>query len=390
MDLRFLDQSSEVTPLLVRLYDNQRLYGLARDKKPEARKELTTAVVELLGMDLSPRESELIADVLIELMRQAEMDLRRALAARMAALENVPLRLILQIVNDEIEVASPVLRESPVLGEMDLAYIIKSKSAEYWRAIAERKSMSNKIVEMLADTRDLDTAVTLVKNENIHLSATAVGTLSDIAREFEDVAKPLLMRDEVDAKVAEMLYRYVGEELKSYIKSNFADNASDVLGSVDETVSDFVEETQNLAPEVAANDRGLEDIKAYSPYAPTKDMIELARTMKSRGLLGINHVVDTLRQGRLRAFIAQFSVYADLEIKTVFDILSRENGKSLAIVAKALGIVKSDFISIYLLTNRIRNEGKPVNLEAMNKAGSHFDSIKADEACKIMDDSLRQ
>ncbi|MCK6418949.1 MAG: hypothetical protein L6Q57_08470, partial [Alphaproteobacteria bacterium] len=109
MDLGFLDKSSHVTPLLVKLYDSHKIYTLAHDKKPEARQELTKAVLELLDMDLNPREGELIADVLIALIRQAERDLRQALAERLCAMDNVPLRLVLHMANDEIDVARPVL-----------------------------------------------------------------------------------------------------------------------------------------------------------------------------------------------------------------------------------------------------------------------------------------
>jgi hypothetical protein len=128
MDLSFLDKSSDVTPLLVRLYDSHKLYGLAKDKKPLARAELMSIISDLLGMNLSPRESELIADVLIALMRQAEKDLRQALAERLSMLEKVPLRLILQISHDEIEIAAPVLRNSPFWANSTL-YISSNRKA---------------------------------------------------------------------------------------------------------------------------------------------------------------------------------------------------------------------------------------------------------------------
>jgi len=151
MDLSFLDKSSNVTPLLVRLYDSHKLHGLAQDEKPLARVELVTAVSELLEMELSPRESELMADVMISLMRQAEVDLREALAERLAVLDNVPLRLVLQLSNDEIDVARPVLKKSTVLGDMDLIYIVKSKGPEYWQAIAQREEISNQVINLLSD-----------------------------------------------------------------------------------------------------------------------------------------------------------------------------------------------------------------------------------------------
>src|SRR6056297_3340090 len=110
MDLSFLSKtSSQVTPILVKLYDSHKLYGLAKDKKPEARGELTSAVVELFDMQLSNNEQELIADVLMELLRQAEIDLREALAHKLAARDDIPLRLALEMANDEIPVAKPIL-----------------------------------------------------------------------------------------------------------------------------------------------------------------------------------------------------------------------------------------------------------------------------------------
>ena len=70
MDPRLFEQTPDIAPILVRLYDSHRLYNLAKDETPLARAELTSAVVDLLKRNnLAPREQELIADVLISLMR---------------------------------------------------------------------------------------------------------------------------------------------------------------------------------------------------------------------------------------------------------------------------------------------------------------------------------
>ena len=107
-------------PMLVKLHDSHKLYSLAQDKQPLAQSELSTAMAELLDMQTTPREEELIADVLIGLMRQAEIDLREALSEKLSIMENVPLRLALHIANDEISVAKPVLKNSIALGDLDL------------------------------------------------------------------------------------------------------------------------------------------------------------------------------------------------------------------------------------------------------------------------------
>src|SRR6056297_122186 len=123
-----------------------------------------------------------MADVMISLMRQAEIDLREALAERLAVLDNVPLRLVLQLSNDEIDVARPVLKQSPVLSDMDLIYIMKSKGPEYWQAIAQREHMSNQIMNLLSDTRDVETGIALVENEKITLTEHTLNVLSEVAQ----------------------------------------------------------------------------------------------------------------------------------------------------------------------------------------------------------------
>ncbi len=371
MDLSFLDKSSNVTPLLVRLYDSQKLNGLAKDEKPLARAELISAVSELLEMELSPRESELIADVLIGLLRQAELDMREALAERLAVIDNVPLRLVLQLANDEIEVANPILSQSPVLGDLDLIYIIKSKGPAYWQAIARRQEMSNQVLNLLSDTRDLDTAIELTKNEDIVLTDHALGVLSDMAQNSDDLAQPLLRRDEVTTDVAKALYKYVGEELKTLIKTEYGVEEGSIIDAVDEVIVELVEAGE-----------------AVSEFAPTFSMLKAAERYKEKGLLTLKLMLGALRRGQIQAFIAQFSKYTGLDSKTTLEVMSQSSGQGLAVACKAYDISKEDFVSIFLLTNRIRNQGRMVDLTDMTKAINYYNRIKQEVARGIIENSL--
>ena len=371
MDLSFLDKTSTVTPLLVRLYDSHKLYGLASDDKPLARAELTSAVSELLEMELSPKESELIADVLIALMRQAEIDLREALSERLAILENVPLRLILQMANDEIPVAAPVLSKSPVLGDMDLIYIIKSKGPKYWQAIAKRENMSNQIMNLLADTRDIDTTIQLVKNKKINLTEYSLTILSDLAQQSDALAAPLLRREEVGPELAKVLYAYVGEEIKEQVKTLYGFEAQSVVQAVDEVIVEMVEASESV-----------------SEFTPNKAILRAADRYKQKGLLTIKLMLGTLRRGQIAAFVAQFSRYSGLPPKTTLEILSQTSGQGLAVACKAFDVPKEDFISIFLLTNRVRNHGRMVALNDMTKAINYFNRIKPEVARSIIENSL--
>ncbi len=370
MDLHFLDKASGLTPLLVKLHDTQKLYALAKDKQPLARAELISVITTLFDMDLSARESELVADVLIVLMRQAERDLRCALSEKLSTMDNVPLRLILQISNDEIDIAAPVLRQSNILGELDLIYIIKSKSARYWREIAARKQLSDQVMNILADTRDFGTALALAENNGIKLTEHTLSVLADLARDSETIAAPLLRRDEVTRDLAANLYRFVGEELKQYIVEHHGVEARPLTEAIDEIVLEFV-------------DAGEEE-----QLAPPPSTLKMAERLKQKGLLNVNTMLGMLKRGQMQSFVAMFTEYTGLSADTTVSILRQSSGQGLAVTCRAFDISKQEFISLYLLSNRLRNGGKMVDLKDITRAISYYDRIQPAIAKGIIGNSM--
>lgn len=365
MDLTQLDKASSITPLIVRLYDNQQLYSLARDKKPEARRELTQAVAEILEKNVGESENELIADILIALTRQAEMDLRQAIAERIAGMDNVPLRLILQLANDEIEIAAPVLRASPVLGDLDLVYIIKSRGAKYWQEIAARKVLSAYMINMLAETRDMGTALALTENKTISLPDNALSILTELAETSDALANPLLHRPEMKPDLAAKLFHFVGEELKAFIKAHYKVEPTEVLKAVDDVVEEMAAAAQNS-------------------FMPTDSMLAAAAQQQEKKLLTIELMISCLRRGQIASFVAQFTAYTGLSVKTVETILTQNRGQGLAVACRAFDIPKPDFISIFLLTNPMRSKARIVDLKDMGRAIEYYDRLKQQLAREIL------
>lgn len=358
-------------PISVQLGDVENLYYLARDKRPESRAQLTHEISSILEADVTPAEGEMVADVLIELLRQAERDLRQAISEKLSLLDGVPLRLVLQMANDEIEIAKPVLVQSPVLGDMDLMYIIKSKTEEYWQAIATRKTLSDQVIDVLADTKDFDTSLALAENESIKLTQHAMTALSDLARGSDVMAMPLLRRAEVPEDLAIALYKYVGEEIKSFITKNYDVDAQKVSAVVDQTVGEF------------GKPASAEDCQ------PEKHMVEAAKAANSREMLTVAGMLGTLRRGNLRSFAAQLSVFTELPSDVVTKILMQRNGQGLAILAKAFGIEKQDFISIFMLTSKFWNQGQLVEPSEIKTAVEYYNRATPDVAKQIIKGKLQ-
>ena len=354
-------------PIGALLGNTNKLYNLARDKNPAARVELSKTIGHILETDVTTRESELVADVLIQLMRQAEKDLRQAVSEQISLLDNVPLRLVLQLANDDIEIAKPMLMNSMVLGDLDLMYIVKAKTTEYWQAIATRENISDELIDVLADTEDLETALALVDNMNITLTNHALITLSDIAQNSEVLALPLLRRDDVAGDVASKLYQYVGQEIKEFISNNYNfEGQCEVSKEIDRSVEEFVSPA-------TPND-----------FMPDEYMLNTARGFKKKGELNVRLMLSTLRRGHMKSFVAQFSVHIGVPTEVIGQILSQTHGQGLAIAAKASGIDKQDFLAIFMLTNKIWNHGLMVDPHDIKSAIDYYNRATPEMAVKIL------
>ncbi len=366
-----LEKSPQMAPLLVRLHESHKLYSLAKDQDPLAQVALTNAVVDLLEVELSPREQELLTDVLITLIRQAEMDLRQALAERLAVISDVPLRLALHMANDDIIVAAPVLRKSLALSDLDLIYIIKSKGASYWQAIAARALLSSNVIDVLADTREQDTVIVLAKNERIQLTSYAIDILVEMSKADDVVAKPLLMRTGLPESLARTLYEHVGAELKEYISGYFGVEGNRAQGAVDDLILEFVEATN-------------------TEFMPSAQMMEAAEQFANQGLLNLQLMLESLQKGRIASFIALFSRYTGISAQKVHDFLKQSCPKGLAIACRAFSIQKGDFSRIYLMTHRMRAAGQVVNQKDMMEVLTYFDKVRPETAQRIVNSSLAE
>lgn len=364
MNFEALEKSPQVAPLLVRLYDTQNLYALADNKNSQdSRLELTTIMVDLLNVRLSPKESELITDVLLGLMKRAEQDLRAALSERISALDSVPLRIVLSLANDDVSVADPVLRQSPILQDLDLLYILHAKGVGHGRSIAQRKGLNETLINALIDTKDLEIAVNLSENDGIKLTEYAYKSLLAMSRSDARLARPLILREDLPAEIAREMYTFVSDELKKNLAKKFGKEAGFVIGFLDDVTQEMTD--GNEIPEENVHDR----------------LLAAARNLQRRGELKPHDMISTLRRGQIVTFMAQFSVYMDLPMETIKSMVRRDKGKGLAIACKAKDVSKADFVSLYLLTEKIRSSAKRVfSHQELSRIMTMYDEINLEDA----------
>jgi uncharacterized protein (DUF2336 family) len=366
MKIDYFGTQSEVIPVLVDMFDSQALFDLASDKSPKAREELVNKVIALLDVPLSMREKELAADILIDLMRQAERDLRAAIAQRLATMDDVPLRVMLSIARDEIDVAAPLLEHSESLNELDLFYVIKNTGAAHWRVIAKRKQMTDDLIMTLAQTNDYETALNIAENESLFLSEEVASVLVDLSMEQNDLAVPLARRNDVPKAMIQAIYNEVGDVIRQKLDGVLS--KADLM-AVDQTV-------EELSRGAAVTKHGIE--------LPTKAQIQEAKAAKAKGVLNTKMLINTLKRKQTASFIAQFCVLTNLPVKRLLKALQETSGQKLAIVAKAFGFSRVDFIALYTLSAYIRGQNDAVQTSDVQRATEHYAMIGKGAAKQLL------
>lgn len=359
-----LERSPTIAPLLAQLHNRSAQYQ--EDKSRDHHDVMAQIMADLLCLDLKPTESELVTDVLLELMRQAERDMRRMLAERLATEQDVPLRMIQHLANDEISVAESILRKSTILQEMDLIYIIKSHGSEHWQAIAHRTDLTDQVVNVLADTHDVETAVTLSENTAITLTDYAFSQFVPMAGEHDVLARPLLTRPDLPKEIASRLYEVVGEELKQSLSACFPEGSAQASSVVD----DILLEAKQAA---------------RAEYMPSDKLVQAAYVLKQKGALEVGSMLSNLKRGMVASFIAQFCAHTDMTPDTILAAITQQSGQDLAVICKAFDVRKTDFISFYLMTHRLRKSYQPViDSHQFMMAISTYDRVKKADALHVL------
>jgi uncharacterized protein (DUF2336 family) len=127
---------------------------------PRRRGEIAHAISQLFFQDaenLRPDVIDLFDNLLIDLVPHAELASRVDLAERFSRLNNAPRHLVSQLAREnEIAVAGPVLRHSPVLDDAALLEIARLKGQGHLLAMSERPTLSAVITDVLVERGDRD------------------------------------------------------------------------------------------------------------------------------------------------------------------------------------------------------------------------------------------
>jgi uncharacterized protein (DUF2336 family) len=169
--------------------------------------------------DLTEDERAEAHQILRLMARDAEEQVRRALAVTLKASPLVPRDVANRLARDIESVALPVLNFSPVFSDEDLAEIVRLGSPVKQKAIARRPILTERVTTVIAEVADPEAVQTAAENPGADFSEQGLQAAIDRFEASETVLASIALRNALPATVSERLVTLVSGELRDQLIS---------------------------------------------------------------------------------------------------------------------------------------------------------------------------
>jgi uncharacterized protein (DUF2336 family) len=345
------------------------LMELAHGRHEGDRERLLLAVADLC--DASPEAARpelqtLLDDVFMALVVEAERHIRRALAERLATATWAPPSLINVLALDDIDIARPIILSSPLLQDTDLIRLLVEATIEHQIEVARRPKLASKVVDAIVDGGEPAVMTALANNPTAQITDKAMARLVEAAKRVASLRSPLARHPKLNKILAEQLYAYVGEALKSAICERFQVDAS----AFDPEISAAVASASG-ANFVVARDGERQDMEE-----------RLIAKLESAGQLRPGYLVRALKEGKLSLFMSALSSLGGFSIVDLKRACNAPDPELLALACAAVSIDRSAFPDVLTMVRDL-NDGKPAGDAAGGKRAAAAFNRTPEGAAKV-------
>ena len=347
--------------------DSDYLIKLARNKSQESRANLSKVILDLFGEKegvLTDRERTLMFGILQSVVMEIEMSVRQSVATRLAGMDDVPDDLVVQLANDDIAVAFPMLSESGLLRDAQLIDVIRMRTMEHQLAVAMRREVSESVSSALVETGHESVIVTLLKNPNARISDNTMEYLVQQSQRVDSFQEPILHRGDLQPDLAKRMFLWVSAALREHIVSNFKLDKS--------TVDDLLEQIAH------------QEIASSESATPSRKADELARILKEEGLVTVEMLLTALREGEVPLFVSMFCKLSNLRQQLVMRLLFEPGGQGLAIACRGIALSEKDFIAIYRQSQKAKSADVEISDELLAQLVEFYNKISQSAAADVL------
>jgi uncharacterized protein (DUF2336 family) len=320
---------------------------IIRGDDPKRRAEAARQISELFlqgAANFRPDHVEFFDGVLIDLVPHNELGLRAELAERFSLLANAPSGLVGRLAReDELSVAGPLLRRSPVIDEKLLIEIARLKGQGHLLAMAERSALSSDVTDVILRRGDRDVVRRAAGNAGARFSQAGYSTL--IKRTGQDGVLTLTVGQRADLS-------------DRHLKDLLAGSIDIIRRRLLEVVKPDRQDAIKLAMgEISGVPERLVSRRDFAPAQRTILALHGAGQLNEAALLGF------AKAHKYEESIAALSALSALKIATLDRLISGDRHDPVLILGKVLGLEWATVRALVLLRLGANRVPSPTDIE---------------------------
>ena len=340
--------------------------ALGSSPPPEARAEIAVKFAHEFDRIAGSSINKLTADLLSLFSKDRDRLVRKRFAESIKTSPFLPPNIAQRLVKDVIEVAAPILRESPVLDDVLIGDIATSMPESYVLTIAERRPLSEGVVDLLIEHKGTRRVISrLLDNEGADISETALLHLRDWGQSDPDIAdrfrrRPNLPFIFVNQSVIELAdsirWSSLGERIMTKSEATLLQNQ-------------------------------FEGRAGHRSSYKSERFLRLHRALKEefeRGLLSSSNLLASLRDGDIDRLECGFAIMANLDLRRVRQLLFSSDRRGLIALCLKAGFSTADYLAFRMALTlaelgTVREQPQQRYSEkAMRFAQEQFEKMRAD------------
>jgi uncharacterized protein (DUF2336 family) len=328
-------------------------------------------VVCLPGSRVNAFERSMIADLLVEMLREAVPEERARVARRLANLGDLPPALVRLLLRDSVEVAGPLLENCVSLSDADLVDCARRGGMEHRRLIAARRGVNELVGEAVLEPLEAPVIEVLLRNELARISADALETLVADSRSTPRYIPLLLRRAELRPSHAYILFWWADEEARRTILQRFA-------------------VSREILQEAAGDVFPLAAAEAWSDALTRKALQFIERRQRNRAAIAkspfdsLDQAVLAGQNGLTREIAEEISYLSGLKPMTGAKIFTDPGGEPLAILCKATGLPKAAVRALWRGLRRAETDASGGPDPLLERVLITYDMIAVDRAQTVL------
>jgi uncharacterized protein (DUF2336 family) len=350
------------------------------DREPEPRRpsKARTAllkrmadVVCLPSSRVNAFERAMTADLLVEMLREADVADRARVARRLATLTEPPPVLARLLLRDVFQVAHDLLEQCPSLCDTDLVDCVRHGGMDHRKMIAQRRSVSDVVSDALVEAMETPVVETLLRNAHARLSSDALETLVGATREQPRYIQLLLRRPELRPSHAYILFWWADAEARRAILQRFA------------VSREVLQEAASDVFPLAAQERWTDPLSRKALQFIERRQRNRAALSKSP-FASLDEAVIAGDGGLTRELIEEISYLSGLKPMTGAKIFTDQGGEPIAILCKATGLPKSAVRALWKGLKRRETDSSGALWPALERVLITYDMIAVDRAQTVL------